>query len=76
MGNYQRYKKEQYSLTPSPNGVLTQEEFLKAFVKEQYETQRGLYGYISNKLLRREIIRKTIYVLTKQSSNWKIMTSF
>lgn len=48
----------QYSLTPSFNGVLTQEEFLKTFVKEQYETQRGLYGYISNKLLRREIIQK------------------
>lgn len=48
----------QYSLTPSLNSILTQEEFLKAFVKEQYETQRGLYGYISNKLLRREIIQK------------------
>lgn len=48
----------QYSLTPSLNGILTQEEFLKAFVKEQYKTQRGLYGYISNKLLRREIIQK------------------
>lgn len=43
---------------PSFNGVLTQEEFLKAFVKEQYESRRGLYGYISNKLLRREIIQK------------------
>lgn len=49
---------EQYSLTSSFNGVLTQEEFLKAFVKEQYETRRGLYGYISNKLLRRKIIQK------------------
>lgn len=51
-------EKERYSLTPSFNGILTQKEFLKKIVKEQYNSQKGLYGYISNKLLRQEIIQK------------------
>lgn len=45
-------------ICPLLNGVLNKIEFLSAFVKEQYVTKKGLYGYISNKLLRRKIIQE------------------
>lgn len=33
-------------------------DFLRNFIQEQYESHRGLYGYISNKLLKRDIVEK------------------
>lgn len=43
-------------VVPSIKGLLSQKDFLKEFVKEQYDTHKGLYGYISNKLMKSEII--------------------
>lgn len=43
---------------PLLNGNYTQMEFLQNFIREQYEENKGLYGYVSNKLLKKDIIRK------------------
>lgn len=43
-------------IAPSLSGLYTQKDFLTEFIEEQYSTHKGLYGYISNKLLRTEIL--------------------
>lgn len=45
-------------ILPVMNGCYHQAAFLKKFVHEQYLIRRGLYGYISNKLLRSSIVKQ------------------
>lgn len=45
-------------LSPLMNGTMQRRDFFRSFVKEQYMSRKGLYGYVSNKLLRRDIIQK------------------
>lgn len=41
---------------PQLFGLYDRKSFLTNFIKEQYNTQKGLYGYVSNKLLSRSLI--------------------
>lgn len=43
-------------ITPSLSGLYTKKDFLTEFVKDQYSTCKGLFGYISNKLLKTELL--------------------
>jgi glycosyltransferase involved in cell wall biosynthesis len=41
---------------PEIGGRLDRKAFLKAFPSEQYGRHKGLYGFVSNKLVKREIV--------------------
>lgn len=43
-------------IAPSLSGLYTKKNFLTEFVKDQYSTRKGLFGYISNKLLKTELL--------------------
>ncbi len=43
-------------ITPNLSGSYSKSQFLSAFIIEQYKTHKGLYGYISNKLLKSDIL--------------------
>lgn len=47
---------QQTFISPTLSGIYNKKEYLESFVIEQYKTHKGLYGYISNKLIRNEII--------------------
>lgn len=44
------------TIAPSLSGLYTKKDFLTEFVKDQYSTRKGLFGYISNKLLKTELL--------------------
>lgn len=44
------------SQAPTMNGVYSRNQFLNNMIKEQYGKNEGLYGYICNKAIRRELI--------------------
>lgn len=44
------------SQAPTMNGVYSRNMFLNNMIKEQYGKNEGLYGYICNKAIRRELI--------------------
>lgn len=48
----------EFIITPLLRGMLAKEEFLSSFIEEQYAVRKGLYGYISNKLLSRKVIQE------------------
>lgn len=48
----------EFIITPLLRGMLAKEEFLSSFIEEQYAARKGLYGYISNKLLSRKVIQE------------------
>lgn len=54
-----RLNGKEITIVPSLSGSYSKFEFLKEFVLEQYKTHKGLYGYISNKLLKSDIISST-----------------
>ncbi len=43
---------------PEIEGLLDRKGFLKAFPSEQYGRHQGLYGFVSNKLVKREIVNR------------------
>lgn len=43
-------------ISPDLEGLLSKQDFLYSFVREQYEKKKGLYGYVSNKLLKNKIL--------------------
>lgn len=49
-------KGEQAVEKPNLQGLYNQKTFLSDFIIDQYRSHCGLYGYISNKLIRRDII--------------------
>lgn len=47
----------QVSVAPTLPGLYNQQSFLSQFVKEQYTSHKGLYGYAPNKLMKNEILK-------------------
>ena len=43
-------------ISPLRLGVFSRNDFLRFFVKEQYVTCQGLYGYVGNKLIKRSLL--------------------
>lgn len=43
-------------VVPDIHGHFNRDVFLEKFVREQYDSHRGLYGYISNKLVKKDFI--------------------
>ena len=43
---------------PEIEGILDRKTFLKAFPSEQYGRHQGLYGFVSNKLVKRKIVNQ------------------
>ncbi len=48
--------KKEKAITPTLSGLYSKKTFLTEFIPEQYKTHKGLYGYISNKLMISDII--------------------
>ena len=44
-------------IIPTKKGIYNQKSFLRLFVEDQYITQKGLYGYIPNKLIKSSVIK-------------------
>lgn len=50
------YKSKSEIVVPDIYGYFRRNVFLEKFVREQYGSHRGLYGYISNKLVKKDLI--------------------
>lgn len=57
-GLTKRWKKKQEILVSDFSGLYSQKEFLDFFIREQYKTKEGLYGFVPNKLVRRDLINR------------------
>lgn len=51
-------KGRQLPMAPNISGLIHRKKFFSLFVKEQYSCHQGLYGYVSNKLMRTSIIKE------------------
>lgn len=45
-------------MKPRIKGLCNRKEFLNAFPAEQYGKHRGLYGFVSNKLVKKELVNR------------------
>lgn len=57
-GLTKKWNEKQEVLVSDFSGLYKQQDFLDLFVKEQYKTKEGLYGFVPNKLLRRHFINR------------------
>lgn len=48
---------KQVPIVPALSGLYNRPSFFSQYVKEQYATHKGLYGYAPNKLMKNEVLR-------------------
>ena len=48
---------KQVPIVPALSGLYNRHSFFSQFVKEQYVTHKGLYGYAPNKLMKNEVLK-------------------